>query len=68
MAIGRTARPTPSRMARQTMNRHYLGDFYDDMVVGPKKCAALARSTSSPVLVDGVLFFGSTDGNVYALE
>lgn len=46
----------------------YLGDFYDDMIVGVQKMRSVGAIYSSPVLVDGVLFFGSTDGTVYALE
>jgi eukaryotic-like serine/threonine-protein kinase len=46
----------------------FLGDFYDDMVAGLQKMKSVGAIYSSPVPVDGVLYFGSTDGNVYALE
>ena len=46
----------------------YADDFYDDMVVGAQKMRSVGAIYSSPVLVDGVLYFGSTDGNIYALE
>lgn len=46
----------------------YLGDFYDDMVVGTQKMRTVGAIYSSPVLVDGVLYFGSADGNIYALQ
>ncbi len=46
----------------------FLGDFYDDMVVGVQKMRSVGAIYSSPVLVDGVLYFGSTDGNIYALQ
>jgi eukaryotic-like serine/threonine-protein kinase len=46
----------------------FLGDFYDDMVVGAQRMRSVGAIYSSPVPVDGVLYFGSTDGNVYALE
>jgi outer membrane protein assembly factor BamB len=29
---------------------------------------SLGSVLSSPVVVDGVVYFGSTDGNVYAVE
>ncbi len=46
----------------------FLGDFYDDMVVGVQKMRTVGAIYSSPVLADGVLYFGSTDGNIYALQ
>lgn len=46
----------------------FLGDFYDDMVVGVQKMRSVGAIYSSPVLSDGVLYFGSTDGNIYALQ
>ena len=45
----------------------YAGDFYDDMIVGVRKLMTVGGIYSSPVLVDGVLYFGSTDGYIYAL-
>lgn len=46
----------------------FAGDFYDDMVVGVQKMRSVGAIYSSPVIVDGVLYFGSSDGNVYALQ
>jgi outer membrane protein assembly factor BamB len=46
----------------------FLGDLYDDMVVGVQKMRSVGAIYSSPVLVDGVLYFGSADGNIYALQ
>jgi len=45
----------------------FAGDFYDDMVAGVRKLMTVGAIYSSPVLVDGVLYFGSTDGYLYAL-
>ncbi len=42
--------------------------FYDDMVVGVQKMASVGAVLSSPVIVNGTIYFGSDDGNVYALE
>jgi len=41
--------------------------FYDDLVVGVSKMMSVGAVLSSPVVVDGVIYFGSTDGNLYAL-
>ena len=43
-------------------------NFYDDMVVGVSKLLTMGAILSSPVIVDGVIYFGSTDGNLYALQ
>lgn len=44
------------------------GDFYDDMVAGVKKMLTVGAILSSPAVADGVIYFGSTDGNVYAVH
>lgn len=41
--------------------------FYDDMVSGVHKMLSLGAVLSSPVVVNNVIYFGSTDGNLYAL-
>lgn len=46
----------------------FTEDFYDDMVAGVRKMFALGTILLSPVVVDGVIYVGSTDGNLYALE
>jgi outer membrane protein assembly factor BamB len=46
----------------------YAGDFYDDMVVGMHKLMTMGSIYASPVLANGVLYIGSTDGALYALN
>jgi outer membrane protein assembly factor BamB len=46
----------------------FAGDFYDDMVAGVSRMLTVGAILSSPAIVDGVIYFGSTDGNVYALR
>ena len=43
-------------------------DFYEDMVIGVQKMMSVGAILSSPVVVDGVIYFGSTDGNLYAVN
>jgi len=45
------------------MNRN----FYDDMVLGVAKYLTTGSILSSPVIDNGVIYFGSADGNLYAL-
>ena len=45
----------------------FTDDFYDDMVAGVGKMLSVGAILSSPVIVDNVVYFGSTDGNLYAL-
>ncbi len=46
----------------------FTEDFYDNMVAAVQKMFAVGTVLSSPVVVDGVIYFGSTDGNLYALQ
>jgi outer membrane protein assembly factor BamB len=41
--------------------------FYDDMVVAVGKLLSTGSFLSSPVVVENVLYIGSTDGNLYTL-
>jgi eukaryotic-like serine/threonine-protein kinase len=41
--------------------------FYDDMVVGVRKLFTVGAILSSPVVVNNMVYVGSTDGNLYAL-
>jgi eukaryotic-like serine/threonine-protein kinase len=45
----------------------FTEDFYDDMVAGVKKMLTVGAILSSPVVANQVIYFGSTDGNLYAL-
>jgi eukaryotic-like serine/threonine-protein kinase len=45
------------------------GDFfYDDMVSGVLKMLSVGSVLSSPVVEQNVIYFGSTDGNMYAIS
>jgi outer membrane protein assembly factor BamB len=46
----------------------FVDFFYDDMVSGVQKMMSVGAVLSSPVVADRTVFFGSTDGNVYALN
>jgi outer membrane protein assembly factor BamB len=45
----------------------FTENFYDHMVVGVSKMLSVGAVLSSPVVVGNVVYFGSADGNVYAL-
>jgi outer membrane protein assembly factor BamB len=45
----------------------FSSDFYDDVIVGVDRMLRVGAILSSPVVVDGVLYVGSSDGNLYAL-
>ena len=42
-------------------------DYYQDVVAGYAKLESIGEVLSSPVVVDNVVYFGGTDGNLYAL-
>ena len=42
--------------------------FYDDMVLAVHKLFTMGTILSSPVAVGDTVYFGSTDGNLYALK
>jgi outer membrane protein assembly factor BamB len=44
------------------------GDFYDDMIVGHYRMMSVGPILSSPVVVDKIVYFGGTDGTLYALD
>ena len=47
----------------------FTGDgFYDGMVIGVNKMLSVGMVLSSPVVVGDTVYFGSTDGNVYAVK
>ena len=43
-------------------------EFYDGLVVGVHTMMSVGAILSSPVVVDDTVYFGSADGNVYALK
>lgn len=42
--------------------------FYDYMVIAVSKLLSVGSILSSPVVVKDVVYVGSTDGNLYALD
>jgi outer membrane protein assembly factor BamB len=46
----------------------YTDDTLEGMMIGLDRMFSLGSILSSPVVLDGVLYVGSTDGNLYALE
>jgi eukaryotic-like serine/threonine-protein kinase len=46
----------------------YASDFYDDMVVGVERVMSMGAVISSPAVAGKIVYFGSADGNVYALR
>jgi eukaryotic-like serine/threonine-protein kinase len=46
----------------------YVSDFYDDMVVGVGRVMSMGAIISSPVVSGNVIYVGSADGNLYALQ
>jgi outer membrane protein assembly factor BamB len=46
----------------------FTEDFYDNMVAGVGKMMTVGTILSSPVVVDNVIYVGSTDGNLYAIQ
>jgi hypothetical protein len=46
----------------------FTDSFYDDLVIGVWKMLSTGAVLSSPVIEHGVIYFGSTDGNVYAIS
>jgi len=45
----------------------FVSDFYDDMLFGYGKLLTLGPILSSPAVVGTTVYFGSMDGNLYAL-
>jgi len=46
----------------------FTDSFYESMVIGVDKMQSIGMVLSSPVVVGNTVYFGSTDGNVYALK
>jgi outer membrane protein assembly factor BamB len=45
----------------------FASDFYDDMIVGISRVQSVGTILSSPVVAGRVVYFGSNDGNLYAV-
>ena len=45
----------------------FASDFYDDIMAGYRKLQSVGSILSSPVVAGNVVYFGGTDGNLYAL-
>jgi outer membrane protein assembly factor BamB len=46
----------------------FASNFYDDMIVGISKLHVVGPILASPVVSGGVVYIGSSDGNLYALH
>jgi eukaryotic-like serine/threonine-protein kinase len=46
----------------------FAEDFYDHLIIGVHKMLTVVAILASPVEADNVLYVGSTDGNLYALQ
>jgi outer membrane protein assembly factor BamB len=46
----------------------FASDFYDDIMAGYVKLQEVGPILASPVVVDNMIYVGSVDGNVYALQ
>jgi outer membrane protein assembly factor BamB len=53
---------------RMSAARMYPDFTLDGMMVGMRTMMTLGSVLSSPAIADGVVYFGSTDGNVYAVR
>lgn len=45
----------------------FRSDFYDDMVSGVDRVMSMGSILGAPVVVGNEVYFGSADGNLYAL-
>jgi outer membrane protein assembly factor BamB len=48
--------------------KHPLNLFYEDMVLAVNKLFTTGTILSPPLVVGNTVYFGSTDGNLYALR
>jgi len=46
----------------------FTDNFYEDGIIGVRKMLSVGAILSSPVAVGDVIFFGSSDGNLYAVQ
>jgi len=50
------------------MSAIYQSGTLDGIIVGLDRMSTLGSVFSSPIVADGVVYFGSTDGNLYAVK
>jgi len=48
--------------------RAFNDDFYDDLIVGVWRMMSVGAVLASPAISGGAAYFGSTDGNIYAIS
>jgi outer membrane protein assembly factor BamB len=71
---GRVAWSFATEASKQNIGaiKTYFGpfttDFYDDIMAAYNKLLSLGPFLTSPVVVDNVIYVGSVDGNLYALN
>lgn len=46
----------------------FTENFYENIVIGVNKLYSVGMIVSSPVIVDDTIYFGSMDGNLYAIH
>jgi eukaryotic-like serine/threonine-protein kinase len=46
----------------------FTDDFYDDLIIGAWRMMSIGAVLSSPVVDANAVYFGSADGNVYAVD
>ena len=64
--LARFGKPDGSMSFRAAMIQQ--DGFYDDLPIALSKIFTMGSFLSSPVVMDGVLYVGSMDGNLYALS
>ncbi|HEY2861742.1 MAG TPA: PQQ-binding-like beta-propeller repeat protein [Terracidiphilus sp.] len=69
---GRVAWTFETEASKQAGIKSYFApfttDFYDDVMTAYGKLLAMGPILGSPVVMDKVVYFGSVDGNLYALN
>lgn len=56
------------RDGRTDENRVFRSHYYDDMYRAADRLFSLGSVVSSPAIDNGVIYFGSTDGSLYAID
>ena len=63
----RTAARSPARTASPNYKAAFGDSFYDDVIIGADRMMSVGAVLSSPVVDGDTLYFGSWDGQLYAL-